>query len=310
MSAPVSLKKLLGLFPSWLINRRLRAGISNEHVRQLVRFANEHPNWLGLVDDHVSVQTNFGFSIYCDRHSGIGQTLLADGQWEGLLSRTILACLKPGETAMDIGANIGYDTLLMSQAVGPTGMVLAFEPVVAHFTLLLKNIRHVSADHVIAQNLALSNESVLSKIALSTAYNSGMPNLRPGATGPTQAVMATRLDSLLRADQVPHIAFVKIDIEGFEFKALQGMGGLIDSVDHLSCEVNTHFLAQCGSSAEDLFSYMGQHGFTSFCAAPYSDGKWTTGNHQFQNTTAQGPHFDALFCRHVGNALQPLIQSS
>src|SRR5205085_1712242 len=111
----------------------------------------------GRVDDEVLVPTDFGFSIYCSRRSGIGQTLITEGRWEGLLSRTILACLRPGDFAIDVGANIGYDTLLMSSAVGPDGLVLAFEPEPCNLALLLKNVARAPYPNIVVQSLALSD---------------------------------------------------------------------------------------------------------------------------------------------------------
>lgn len=303
------LKDLIGRLPSHVINWMLKREMAREKNIALVNFVNSRPNWFRAVDEYILVSTDFGFSIYCSRWSGIGQTLIAEGQWEGLLSRTILACLKAGDVAIDIGANIGYDTLLMSGAVGHDGLVLAFEPVAQHMALLLRNIRGAKHGNVIAQSLALSDESGAARISLSSEYNAGTPNLRPGESGPSQPILVTRLDRLVNDSHFSRIGFVKIDIEGFEFKAIQGMGQLIDRVDYLACEVNPQFLQQCGSSAEAVFRYMRDHGFTSFCAEPLSNGQWVASDHNYTIQAMWGHHFDALFCREVGEALRPLIHS-
>ena len=304
-----NLKNLLGRLPSHAVNQMLKRKMVREKNIALVNFVNSHPNWFSAVDDHVLTQTDFGFSIYCNRRSGIGQTLIAEGQWEGLLSRTILACLKAGDVAIDVGANIGYDTLLMSTAVGHNGLVLAFEPVAQHLALLMRNTHATAHDNVIVQSLALSDESGVTRIALSNEYNSGMPNLRPGESGPSQPVLATRLDRLIHENQFSRIGFVKIDVEGFEFKVIQGIGQLIDRIDCLVCEVNPQFLEQCGSSAEAVFRYMWGHGFVSYCAEPLSNDQWVASDHNYKIRSMEGRHFDALFCRDIGDALKPLIRS-
>jgi FkbM family methyltransferase len=305
-----SLKYIFGYFPSQIINLALRADLSRKTASALVNFVNNHPMWLGAVDEHVLVRTNFDFSIYCNRLSGIGQTLIADGQWEGLLSRTILACVKPGDIAIDIGANIGYDTLLMNNAVGSTGLVLAFEPVAQHLALLIRSIQHTKNNNVVAQSLALSDEASVARITLSSVYNSGMPNLRPGESGPSQPILTARLDRLIKVDQFPRIRFVKIDIEGFEFRAIQGMGQLIEKIDYLTCEINPQFLQQCGTSAEEIFLYMRDHGFMSFCTDPYGNAKWVKSDHAYKSNTTHGPHFDVLFCRRIDDALRPFIDTT
>lgn len=142
----------------------LKREMAHEKSIALVNFVNSHPNWFQSVDRRILVQTKFGFPIWCDRWDVIGQTIIATGQWEELVSRTILACLKPGDVGIDIGANMGYDTMLMSTAVGENGSVLAFEPDLQNLVALLQNIRHLEHDNVIVQSLALSDESGLAPI--------------------------------------------------------------------------------------------------------------------------------------------------
>ena len=73
-----------------------------------------------------------------------------------------------------------------------------------------------------------------------------------------------------------------MDIEGFEFKAIEGMGSLIDRVDFLTCEISPTFLHECGSSVEQLLSFMLNHGFVSYCTQPLSDNTWVRGNHKYE----------------------------
>jgi FkbM family methyltransferase len=190
-------KKFIGKIPSLFISYLLRSNISRERKTAIINLVNCHPNWLYHVDKKISIDTNFGFKIWCDRWDVIGQTIIATGQWEGLLSRTITAALRPGDVAIDIGANIGYDTMLMSQAVGPTGSVHAFEPDLKNLTELIKNIANLDYNNVTIQSLALSDDIGMAKITVADQYNRGVSNLRPNEKGPSQPIFATRLDRLL-----------------------------------------------------------------------------------------------------------------
>lgn len=304
------MKNIFGLLPSLAINQLLKLGLSNDKNMDLVTFANSHPNWFQSVNRKILTKTNFGFSIWCDRWDVIGQTIIATGQWEGLLSRTILASLKPGDFAIDIGANMGYDTMLMASAVGANGTVLAFEPDLQNLAALLQNLKQIECNNVIVQSLALTDEQGLFRIALAPQDNRGTSNLRPGETGPSQPILATRLDNLLKDVSDERIRLVKMDIEGFEHKAIVGMGRLIDRIDCLTCEVNPQFLQQCGSDPEEIFRYMREHGFMSFCAEPSSNGRWVKSDHNYKIEAAHSTHFDALFCREIGTELRPLIDLS
>jgi FkbM family methyltransferase len=301
------LKRAIGFVPNHGINYMLKGGIPDGQKTAIVSFVNNRPNWFGGVDRKILVRTKFGFPIWCDRWDVIGQTILATGQWEGLLSRTILACLEPGDVAIDIGANMGYDTMLMSKAVGADGIVMAFEPDRINLGALLENLKLLDHDNVVVQSMAVSDAPGLVRISLAGDFNRGTSNLRPDGTGPSQPVLATRLDRLVGEVTAARIRLVKMDIEGFEHKALLGMGSLLERIDYLTCEVSPQFLAQCGSSAQELFDTMYAYGFTSYCAEPNSDRQWIKSDANYNIQASQSHHFDALFCRSTSGPLRELI---
>lgn len=304
-----SLKQKLGWVPSQVVNSWLSSTRSREVKSKLVQFSCRHPNWLQGVHRHVLADTNFGFPIWCDRWDVIGQTILSRGEWESLLSRTILACLKPGDLAIDVGANMGYDTMLMSSAVGPKGTVLAIEPDHQNLALLLRNLRLLDYQNVVIHSSGLGDEQSFASIAIADAANRGTSNLRPGANGASQPLLVQRLDHILNTNQTGRINFLKMDIEGFEHKAILGMGSLIDQIDCLTCEVDPNFLRQCGSSADALFDTLLNLGFKSYCAQPNSVDKWFLSGADFRISSERSHHFDALFCRNVGVELQKLTHA-
>lgn len=301
------LKSAIGFVPNQGINWMLKGRMPDVQKTAIVNFINNRPNWFDGVDCKILVHTKFGFPIWCDRWDVIGQTIMATGQWEGLLSRTIQACLAPGDLAIDIGANMGYDTMLMSNAVGAAGIVIAFELDRINLDALLKNLKLLKNNNVVVQSMAVSDAPGLVRISLAGDFNRGTSNLRPDGTGPSQPVFANRLDVLLGAVTESRIRLVKMDIEGFEHKALLGMGALLERTDYLICEVSPPFLEQCGSSAQEIFNTMYAFGFTSYCAAPNSNGQWIKSDAGYHIQAAQSHHFDALFCRTVNAPLRALI---
>ena len=80
--------------------------------------------------DHTALaRLSFGAKIYLDtRDLSLAPHLLMGGEWEPWTSELIRALLRPGSTFVDVGANVGYFTLLAGSIVGPTGRVVAFEP--------------------------------------------------------------------------------------------------------------------------------------------------------------------------------------
>lgn len=79
------------------------------------------------------------------------------GVVEPLATHMFTEHIQPGNTVIDIGANIGYYTILAAQIVGETGKVYAFEPEPKNLTLLKKNVEHNNLTNVVLANKAVSN---------------------------------------------------------------------------------------------------------------------------------------------------------
>jgi len=304
----INMKALAGALPSALATVLIERTAPGSIAARLSKAALDYPNWLASVRRNFLVPTRYGFSIWCDRAEHIGQHLIRDGQWEGLLSRTILACLEPGQVCIDIGANIGYDSMLMSRAVGTSGRVLAFEPDLKNLRSLLINLDLLPESNVITFGVALGDDWSSANIALANDLNRGQSNLRPDARGAYQPILIARLDDLVPANVFPSISLVKIDVEGFEYKVIRGMDRVIQRVNTVICEVVPSYLKQCGASAEMLFAKMNQSGFTSFCAPPGCDKRWIPSGSRFPIAGQQAGQFDALFVRRMTPALESLVQ--
>ena len=131
--------------------------------------------------------------------------------------------LTPGRVAIDIGANVGHYTLKLAGLVGPSGRVLAFEPVPTTFALLAANVQRSGLSNVTLFNSAVSNRAAI--------LNMVVPDSIPGvrnyyqahlADGGGLSVLSITIDSLNLPSAV---ALVKIDAEGHETEILDGMRG-------------------------------------------------------------------------------------
>ena len=156
---------------------------------------------------------------------GLSQSLTAHGYWEMWLTEAIEAAMRAGMTVIDMGANLGYFTMLMAKGVGPTGNVHAFEPNPAMATLLAESAaRNGFADRVVIHGDPLWNVDGL-KVALKVP--TGEPknaHLVEASEHEAGLVLATR-----RFDGYPNLLdadLVKIDVEGAEEAIWQGMEGL------------------------------------------------------------------------------------
>jgi len=144
-----------------------------------------------------------------------GRHIARNGSWEPHIVAIIQRHLKPGDTYVDIGANVGVMAFTAAAAIGPAGRVLAFEPHPDNIRNFLAGVAVNGFDNVTLHGFALSDsQSVFSLLGTSNGY------LMPGGQTVFQTV-ALPGDPIL-AD-LPRLDFVKIDIEGHEPQALTGL---------------------------------------------------------------------------------------
>ena len=147
--------------------------------------------------------------------------------------------VKPGWKVVDIGAHIGYYTLILSRLVGPTGRVFCFEPVPINFRFLCENICLNNCANVEPVNRAVTDTH--QQIAFEMPEDDPLPgtvsflesNVRGNLT-----VEAVSLDEFFHSGP-ERIDFLKMDVEGAEDKVLEGARGLI-ARDHPNILVEVH----------------------------------------------------------------------
>lgn len=149
--------------------------------------------------------------------------------------------IKPGTVVIDIGAHVGYYTMLAARAVGPTGMVYAFEPDESNYSLLIKNIEINGYSNVVALNQAVSNYLGHSTLVKSP-WHSGIHHIDYGDQNQTNGVQVetTTIDSFLESLGSPVVGLVKIDVEGSEERVLDGMWSLLKQSDELNLVLEFH----------------------------------------------------------------------
>jgi len=129
-----------------------------------------------------------------------------------------------GDTVLDIGANIGYYTLIFAKLVGEHGKVFAFEPDPTNFALLKKNVEMNGYSNVILVPKAVSNENKKAKLFL-CEQNQGMHRVYNSVfCNESIDIEFLKLDDYFQDEK---ISFIKIDIEGAEYNAIQGMLNLL-----------------------------------------------------------------------------------
>ncbi len=164
-----------------------------------------------------------GFKLVVDKNDTmVGQTIQARGKWEPWVTKAIKALLKPGMVFVDVGANIGYFTLLASNLVGPDGLVIAVEPLPQNNQLLAKSVKLNQRDNIEIQTVAAGPKSGSMNMCHAARFNSGSFHFENPAKPKrmTWNMEVRPLDDILNGRKSD---VVKIDVEGGEALVLEGM---------------------------------------------------------------------------------------
>lgn len=160
----------------------------------------------------------------------VGNIIASTGNYEAYETSIILDNIKKGDIVVDIGANIGFHTMLFANKIGPQGKVYAFEPDPVSYKILQKNVKANHFNNVIAKPLAISNKKV--ELNLYKSKNNYGDNRVYDSDIPTAKIkiQADSLDNLfytiLNKDQ--KISLLKIDTQGFEPFVIDGARRIIN----------------------------------------------------------------------------------
>jgi FkbM family methyltransferase len=148
---------------------------------------------------------------------GSGQHGCWLGSYEYQKSHLFAQMIKPGSVVYDVGAHVGWYTLLAAVVVGETGQVFAFEPAPLNMQYLREHLRINNISNVTAVEAAVANDVGFTRFAGETGGYTGCL-----AEQGHQQVAVTTLDKLTQGRQAPHPDFIKIDVEGAELRVLEG----------------------------------------------------------------------------------------
>jgi FkbM family methyltransferase len=211
------------------------------------------------------VETSFGSKIYCETADLIQSMIFHFGTWEPDISWVLRQILGPGDVMADVGANIGYDSLLGSLLVGKTGRIVSIEAAPSTFEKLKSNLGLNNSENVRALNMAVSDE----RRSL-TLYTGNQNNI--GASSTIESVDrkvavkvdALPLDELLTESERRNLRLIKMDIEGGEPTVLRRFLKTIEMYGSRTCLIVEASPQLDRSAWMELFEGFRAAGFSAY----------------------------------------------
>ncbi len=163
----------------------------------------------------------YSFFIKIDRTNGaIDQYVYIHRNWDKKIGEIIERELEIGDTFIDIGANIGYFSLLASTLVGQNGQVISFEPIAKIAKQFTESITYNNFQNILVKNIALGDRKNTLQLSIVPGNIGGSSLVKKNTSGIYETVNVSTLDDELPSSK--KIDLIKIDVEGYEYEVLLG----------------------------------------------------------------------------------------
>ena len=217
---------------------------------------------LSFLKIHTDVFEIQGNKMYLDSIDSL--RVFGKGVQEPLTTDLFKKEIKRNDIILDIGAHIGYYTLIFAKLVGKEGKIFAFEPHPNNFALLKKNVEINDYQNVILEEKAVSDKNGKIRLYISEK-SSGLHRIykyEPEHIWKFIEVESIRIDDYFK-DYNGKIDWIKIDIEGGEWAAFQGMPLLLEKNKNLKIvtEFSSCFLKEFGIQPGEYLKLLQKYGF-------------------------------------------------
>ena len=165
-----------------------------------------------------------GGKVLAPLNDYVGRAAYFVGELDRKITWICRRIVRPGDTVLDIGANIGFVTVLLSSLVGKDGNVYAFEPNPRLYHLLEKTLKKNQSTNIHLFQIAIGNvqRSMDLRIPKNNAGAASLVRNRDERDCEVVQVPVRRLSDIISDEGIQSIRFIKIDVEGFEAEVFRG----------------------------------------------------------------------------------------
>jgi len=184
------------------------------------------------------------------------------GEIDPAITALIKKNVHKGMTVFDLGANFGWFSLIFSKLVGPSGHVYTFEADPTLIKTINENVKLNKLDNVTVIPKAISNKSGISEFSLNETYDTRNQLDAKSPKGKVIKIETISLDEFCNENGIKQVDFIKMDVEGSEPKAIQGMKKIILSNPNLKIvtEFNQYAIKSVDSSPQEFLELLDEMG--------------------------------------------------
>ncbi|GAB3927732.1 FkbM family methyltransferase [Mucilaginibacter myungsuensis] len=230
-----------------------------------------------LLKPSAGFKTNFKDGIVWLRHEDIAihtsadnyieHMVLTTGTYEDEINKLIRVSLKPGFAALDIGANIGLQSIRMSQSCGADGKVYSFEPLQHIHQKFSRNIALNNCQNIQLFPFALSDSDGETTVNIDEqTWNQGAFSLNQESNGKSQQTITIKAgDTLSEIAALQRLDLIKIDVEGYEFQVLRGLKDTLRKHrPRIIFEYDDNYWQRTGQQMADCYPFLIETGYTLY----------------------------------------------
>ncbi len=184
------------------------------------------------------------------------------GEIDPAITLLIKKNVRPGMNVFDLGANFGWFSLIFSKLVGSSGHVYAFEADPTLIKTINDNVKLNNLDNVTVIPKAISNKSQVGEFSLNETYDTRSQLGAKSPKGKIIKIETISLDEFCDENNIKQVDFIKMDIEGSEPKAIEGMKKIISSNPNLKIitEFNQNAIVSVESTPEQFIELLDEMG--------------------------------------------------
>src|SRR5688500_15013899 len=217
----------------------------------------------------IATDTIFNLNFHIEIHDAMGRKIFKRGSLHPDHT-SFLSTLSFGEgdIILDIGANIGWYSIVLKNNIKRDVKVFAFEPEPLNFELLKKNIADNHATNIEAVNKAVAEKSGQSTLFLYHPKNSGRHSLLDinPETNKSIQVETVNIEDFLKGQGIDFkkVKLIKIDIEGYEVFALKNASTLLQQLPYMFIEYSPVLIRQGGQDPAHFIKWLSDFGFNFY----------------------------------------------